>query len=192
MDGPDALNRFISAGEVEELLDLLPQNDESDDESDTKRSKVDHKAQVIYNKEMSAQQVSGQPFIRPLMAVNVDVPLGGSGADKDSDYRSLNNGDIPYNQPVFGGANNPPPTNQPPSLLNINVAPPFDDDMPGGSWSKSRHKDGKRRNRDSDGNRISRFDRESERSSRFDGGDSGRRRSGRQERSSGRNSKRRI
>lgn len=211
-DGADALNAYISSGEIEELKDVIPlpdieeneidDDEEEDDETqDSKRLKIErivnHNAQVIYNNNDS----NSQPAIPSLMAIDVkvDVPLGKDGAGNWGP----------------GGFNKNAP-NQPPSLLNLNVAPPFDDIGSGsgggggsGGWQSSRadynnrnSKDGqKRRNRDSDGNRISRFDRESgggSRSSRFENNDSGRnRRSGnsnsgssRQERSSGRSNRR--
>lgn len=208
-EGADALNAYISSGEIEELNDVIPQPDDEDTENnddeedsdetpDAKRPKTDrivnHNAQIIYGNNDS------QPAIPSLMAldVKVDVPLGKDGAG---------------NWGASAGFNKNAP-NQPPSLLNLNVAPPFDDigsSSAGGGWQSGRgdynrsSKDGqKRRNRDSDGNRISRFDREGgSRSSRFESNDSGgggggrNRRSGnsnsgssRQERSSGRSNRR--
>lgn len=213
-EGMDALNAYISSGEIEELKDVIPQteteetenNDNNDDEKDdeempdAKRPKIDrivnHNVQIIFNNNES----SSQPTIPSLMAldVKVDVPLGKDGANNWG--------------PSAGFNKNAP--NQPPSLLNLNVAPPFDDigsSGASGGWQSGRadynnrsSKDGqKRRNRDSDGNRISRFDRDSgSRSSRFESNDSGggggrNRRSGnssggssRQERSSGRSNRR--
>lgn len=210
-EGADALNAYISSGEIEELNDVIPQPDDEDtennvDEEDSdetpnaKRPKTDrivnHNAQIIYDP-------NSQPAIPSLMAIDVKVdgPLSKDGA--------ANWG------PSAGFSKNAP--NQPPSLLNLNVAPPFDDigsSSASGGWQSSRgdynrsSKDGqKRRNRDSDGNRISRFDRESgSRSSRFESNESGggggggggrNRRSGnsnsgssRQERSSGRSNRR--
>lgn len=211
-EGPDSLNAYISSGEIEELKDVIPppetdetENNEDDENSnelpDAKRPKIErivnHNAQIIYNNNES----NSQPSIPSLMAldVKVDVPLGKDGAG---------------NWGASAGFNKNAP-NQPPSLLNLNVAPPFDDigsSGTGGGWQSGRSdynrsgKDGqKRRNRDSDGNRISRFDREGgSRSSRFENNDSGsgggssrNRRSGnsnsgssRQERSSGRSNRR--
>lgn len=66
---------------------------------------------------------------------------------------------------------------QPPSLLNLNVPPPYEDIAGGsGNWQRpefnNRSKDTqKRRNRDNDGNRISRFDRDGPRPSRFENND---------------------
>lgn len=153
-DGPNALNDYISSGEIEELRDVIPATEEvaSDnegDEAEAKRSKKDkiinHNAQVIYG---SIEGGTSQS-IPSLLALN--VKLDGSGP--------------------------------PPSLLNLNVPPPFDE-MSGGSgnWQRQEFARGankesqKRRNRDSDGNRISRFDRDGSRSSRFDGNENRNRR----------------
>lgn len=200
-EGPEALNAYISSGEIEELNDLIPhtneasENDDSNDDPDRKRSKIDrtvnHNAQIIYN-----NVESSMPSIPSLMAINVDASaiskIGGSGSDNDGQYGT-----------IFGA--NKQSQHHPPSLLNLNVAPPFEDlSSSGGTWQSgrsefsrnSRSEGSKRRNRDSDGNRISRFDREGGRSSRFDNNDNSRNRrsgggSGRnQERSSGRSSRR--
>lgn len=209
-EGADALNAYISSGEIEELKDVIPspeteetennEDDEEDDDDelqDAKRPKIDrivnHNAQIIYNNNDS----NSQPSIPSLMAIDVkvDVPVGKDTASNWGNSSAGFNKNVP---------------NQPPSLLNLNVAPPFDDlgsSGTSGGWQSGRgeynrsSKDGqKRRNRDSDGNRISRFDREGgSRSSRFESNESsGRnRRSGnnnsgssRQERSSGRSNRR--
>lgn len=198
-EGADALNTYISSGEIEELKDVIPQpdaeetennDDEEDDDElpDAKRPKVDrivnHNAQIIYNNNDS------QPTIPSLMAIDVkvDVPHGKDSAGNWATPAGFNKN----------------AANQPPSLLNLNVAPPFDEigtNSTGGGWHGQ-----KRRNRDSEGNRISRFDREGGSRSRFNesnessgsGGGGGRnRRSGnstsgssRQERSSGRSNRR--
>lgn len=113
--------------------------------------------------------------------VQVDVPVMPNIND-DEDFRIPNPSWNPGNDnwgappPMF---NQPPANNNPPSLLNIQVAPPFDDsdDWQGssrsGRSSNSKSDGTKRRNRDSDGNRISRFDREGPRPSRFDNNDAG-------------------
>lgn len=200
-DGADALNAYISSGEIEELRDVVPPpsstpidvdeaaedngegaNEDGGDESpDSKRQKLDrvvnHNAQIVYSNDAHSQ--SGIPSL-----MTIDVKC-----------------DVPYKNA----------SGHPPSLLNLNVAPPFDETSGSSSgWQPSRTeysrsgKDGpKRRNRDSDGNRISRFDRESgsgTRSSRFENNDnngSRNRRSGnsssgssRPERSSGRSNRR--
>lgn len=182
-EGVEALNAFIDSGQIEELSDLIPQenSDESDDndnnnddhnddnndennldEPKPKRAKMikNHNAQVIYK--------SHDP--------NVPIPsLLGIG---------VNENESPWNHPppsTDGNWNVPPMfnANPPPSLLNLNVAPPFEDST--GNWQQNRtdfnnrtankpEQGTKRRNRDSDGNRISRFDRES-RPSRFDNND---------------------
>lgn len=202
-EGPEALNRFINSGEVEELNDLIPHIDESDsddenknddnddededgnndddnekddDEHECKRQKIDrninHNAQVIYNN----VETNPQPAIPSLMAINVQVDVPGVMSNLGNDS------DNPWTAPTIFNQNTSN-SSQPPSLLNLNVAPPFED--AGGSWQSGRSdynrnsKDGggtKRRNRDSDGNRISRFDREGGRSSRFDNNDNSRNR----------------
>lgn len=172
-DGPEALNAFIDSGEIEELSDLIPKDEDSDesddDDSDEPREKRqrsvrNHNAQVIYSK---GQEIN--PMIPSLMALNVP---------------NVSEGESPWSHPPpTENWNNVPPmfnANIPPSLLNLNVAPPFEDTS--GNWQQNRPNefnnrppkpDGtKRRNRDSDGNRISRFDRE--RPSRFDNNDNAR------------------
>lgn len=138
-DGPDALNDYISSGEIEELHDVVSVSMESDEESENKNSKIDHNAQVIYGSNENNQQQS----IPSLLALNVTL---------DS-------------------------AKQPPSLLNLNVPPPYEEIAGGsGNWQRqdysNRNKDTqKRRNRDNEGNRISRFDRDGPRPSRFDNND---------------------
>lgn len=173
-DGPEALNAFIDSGQIEELSDLIPQQEESDDASDNddenssdepkeKRAKVikNHNAQVIYkNPDANAPQ-----SIPSLLQLSVPP-------ENESPWShpppSTENWTAP---PVFNQANLPP------SLLNLNVAPPFEDSpnnwqQPGNNQPNFKNRTSntdagaKRRNRDSDGNRISRFDRE--RPSRFD------------------------
>lgn len=175
-EGVDALNAYISSGEIEELRDVIPQpnaeesennddeNGDDDEMPDSKRPKVDrivnHNPQIIYNN-------NDQPMIPSLMALDVKVDKDGSSNWGPSSGFSKSS------------------SHQPPSLLNLNVAPPFDDlgsGSTGGSGGGSSGGGGggggwhgpKRRNRDSDGNRISRFDREGgSRSSRFENNDSG-------------------
>lgn len=160
-DGSEALNAFIDSGQVEELSDLISgsKSDESDieedsDEPERKRTKTikNHNAQVIF------KNMDSNPMIPSLMTINVPpVPDGSQPMDN-------------WNMPANYNANPPP------SLLNLNVAPPFDESA--GNWSgrndfnsrNSKSEGTKRRNRDSEGNRISRFDRE--RPSRFDNNDS--------------------
>lgn len=167
-DGAEALNAYIDSGQIEELSDLIPEEDSdesSDDDSDEpreKRQKVirNHNAQVIYSK---GQETN--PMIPSLMALNVpNVAEGESPWSHPPPTENWNNGPPMFNANM-------------PSLLNLNVAPPFDDAT--ANWPQNRPNDfnnrttktegTKRRNRDSDGNRISRFDRE--RPSRFDNND---------------------
>lgn len=164
-DGPEKLNAFIDAGQVDELAGLIPKaNSDSSGNEDTDKIEPDrkrprrirnHNAQLIYrNQDM---QTNESPWSQPPPGMD-SWPMMGAGAP-------------------------------PPSLLNMNVAPPAYDES-NGNWPQSssqpasqqqqqqppssaaqRKADAaKRRNRDSDGNRISRFDRES-RPSRFDNAD---------------------
>lgn len=155
-DGPEALNAFISSGEVEELNDVMPQQEDTDnsrddeDDSNAKRPRFDrntnHNAQVIYANDTNTS-------IPSLLQLNVK-----------------------------GEASS---TSQPPSLLNLNVAPPPFDDV-GGNWQRQDEKPrSQRRNRDRDGNRISRFDRDGgsgggggNRSGRYDNNERNNRRNG--------------
>lgn len=170
-DGPEALNAYIDSGQVEELSDLIPNDmsdhsdDDEDDENDSdepkeKRSKMikNHNAQIIYKSQ------DANTNIPSLMALN--VPNVNEPESPWSHPPPTENWNVP---PMFNAA-------APPSLLNMNVAPPFDDSA--GNWQQGRpdfnnrpnniNQDAtrQRRNRDSEGNRISRFDRE--RPSRFD------------------------
>lgn len=157
-EGAEALNAYIDSGEIEELSDLIlgPKSDDSNnedniDEPESKRSKTikNHNAQIIY------KNIDSNPMIPSLMTINVP-PVNESGQPVENWNASAN-----YNA-------------NPPSLLNLNVAPPPFDDSASGNWSgrndfnnrNSKPEGTKRRNRDSEGNRISRFDRE--RPSRFD------------------------
>lgn len=170
-EGPEKLNAYIDSGEIEELSELISksQSDSSDneesnsDEPETKRVKKvrNHNAQIIYkNPESNAS-------IPSLLDINV----------------SNNESSSPWSQPPPSTENwNVPPmfnaNNAPPSLLNFNMTPPSFENEPNGNWQQGRNNDfnnrttnktdgTKRRNRDSEGNRISRFDRET-RPSRFD------------------------
>lgn len=159
-EGSEALNAYIDSGQIEELSDLIPgsKSDDSDaedssEEPEKKRSKSikNHNAQVIF------KNLDSNTTIPSLMTINVPpVPDGSQPMNSDN-----------WNNTNFNAA-------PPPSLLNLNVAPPFDDSA--SNWAgrnefnnrnNSKPEGTKRRNRDSDGNRISRFDRES-RPSRFD------------------------
>lgn len=178
-EGAEALNAFIDSGQIEELSDLIPNevNDNSDIDDDNnssepreKRTKIikNHNAQVIYKSQES------NAIIPSLMALNVP-----NVAEPESPWS--------HPPPSAENWNNVSPmfnANTPPSLLNLNVALPFDDSInpPGGNWQQGRTdfnnrsakpEAAKRRNRDSDGNRISRFDR-GERPSRFDNNDNAR------------------
>lgn len=177
-EGAEALNAYIDSGQIEELSDLIPtdlRSDESDDDDDVenddvendsdepkvKRSKMikNHNAQIIFKNQ--------DAMIPSLMAINVPNVAEPSESPW-SHPPPTENWNVP---PMFNAAT-------PPSLLNLNVAPPphsFDESA--GNWQQGRADFNnrpnnvkpdatKRRNRDSDGNRISRFDRE--RPSRFD------------------------
>lgn len=218
-EGPEALNRFINAGEVEQLNDIVKRNDQNEDEPTAKRSRFDrvvnHNAQIIY-KDTNNGASQSNSFIPPLMALSVDPELSNMGSN---DGFRMSPGDMhgwpavpPPGPPVpppgamvppLGPPDNwaPPPmfgpngqmnpmNSQPPSLLNLNLAPPFGE-MPPNNWpgppgnfnrnnmsggnmggNLSGDSTNKRRNRDSEGNRISRFDREGgDRPSRFDNND---------------------
>lgn len=181
-EGEEALNDYIDAGHIEELSDMISRerSDESEDESDdddvdddddennssepkVKRAKVskNHNAQVVY-------KTSDSNAVIPSL-MTLSVPNVGETESPWSHPPPTENWNVP---PMFNA-------NAPPSLLNLNVAPPFEDST--SNWQQNRadfnnrtaKPDGaKRRNRDSDGNRISRFDRE--RPSRFDNNDNGR------------------
>lgn len=180
-EGAEALNAFIDSGQIEELSELIPQeksdasddNDEDngnddDDEPKEKRAKKikNHNAQVIYRNQDSNAAI---PSLMTLSVPGVSEP------------------ESPWSHPPPSAENwsaAPPGFNQanlPPSLLNLNVAPPFEDST--NNWQQPgqrtefnnrapKAEGTKRRNRDSDGNRISRFDRE--RPSRFDNNDNAR------------------
>lgn len=156
-DGPEALNAFIDSGQIEELSDLIwsSKSDESEEEDNAedpekKRTKKikNHNAQVIF------KNMESNTMIPSLMTIN--VPPVNDGSQPMDNWNMQSN----YN------------ANPPPSLLNLNVAPPFEE--PAGNWQgrndfnnrSNKPEVTKRRNRDVDGNRISRFDRE--RPSRFD------------------------
>lgn len=165
-EGPEALNAYIDAGQIEELSDLIPQekSDASDNEDETssdepkeKRAKVikNHNAQVIY-KNPNANANTSIPSLMTLSVPENESPWNHPPPSNEN-----------WNAPGFNQANIPP------SLLNLNVAPPYEDQS--ANWQQDNRSDfnnrtpksdGKRRNRDSEGNRISRFDRE--RPSRFD------------------------
>lgn len=188
-EGAEALNAFIDSGQIEELSELIPQerSDESDDDENSfdepkdKRAKIikNHNAQVIYKTQDANNMMPSS--LPSLMAINVpNVP----NAQNVSNAPNVSEGESPWSHPPPPTENwNVPPmfnANAPPSLLNLNVAPPpFDDSA--NNWQQPRPDFNnrtakpdatKRRNRDSEGNRISRFDRE--RPSRFDNNDNAR------------------
>lgn len=164
------MNAFIDSGQIEELSDLIPQeksdasdneDENSSDEPKEKRAKVikNHNAQVIYKSPDA--NASSIPSLMQLSVPENESPWSHPPP-------STENWTAP---PIFNQANLPP------SLLNLNVAPPFEDST--NNWqqqggnnqpnfnNRAPNTDGaKRRNRDSEGKRISRFDRE--RPSRFD------------------------
>lgn len=176
-NGPTALNKFISSGEMEELNDLIPHIEdgaESDSSynGDGKRSlPYDHNAQLVYDKD------STQPpaFIPPLMALNVHVDANGSDIRRiqDQDFRADDRDERevwqsnPFSANPFS-ANNAATNRLPPSLLNISIDPP--DSMAANNNNKwetqnrrsdgfrNRSREDKFRRRDSEGRRISRFD----------------------------------
>lgn len=178
-DGPEALNAFIDSGQIEELSDLIPleRSDESDDDENSsdeqpteKRAKIikNHNAQVVYKTQ------DANTIIPSLLTINVpNVQNAAPEAESPwSHPPPTENWNVP---PMFNA-------NAPPSLLNLNVAPPPFADDSANNWQQPDYDlrpdfnnrppkaDGsKRRNRDSDGNRISRFDRE--RPSRFENND---------------------
>lgn len=167
-EGADALNAYIDSGEIEELADVITHeisdgsdNEENDtitigddeEEPDPKRIKTkhikNHNAQVVY------KNVDPNATIPSLMAINVPR-VDGSLADGSGNQ---------WSQPPPAMYNaNTQNTNFMPSLLNLNLASPFDDSA--GNWQSGRNDTNnrnnkpatKRRNRDSEGNRISRFD----------------------------------
>lgn len=178
-DGPEALNAFIDSGQIEELSDLIPmeRSDESDDDENSsdeqpteKRAKIikNHNAQVVYKTQ------DANAIIPSLLTINVpNVQNAAPEAESPwSHPPPTENWNVP---PMFNA-------NAPPSLLNLNVAPPPFADDSANNWQQPDYDlrpdfnnrppkaDGsKRRNRDSEGNRISRFDRE--RPSRFENND---------------------
>lgn len=214
-EGTDALNAYISSGEIEELKDVIPPpepvaDEDDNDEPENKRQRVakivNHNAQIIYNRPDGSinSKMTNQQAIPSLMTLNVqlDVPVM-PNISEDEDFRINPNAAWNPTNDANWGAPPPPMFNaatpgniQPPSLLNLNVAPPDDHHGSAGSYgrSSSSKSDGsKRRNRDSEGKRISRFDREGPRPSRFDkndSNDSGSSRSRRSGGSSNRNSER--
>lgn len=129
------------------------------EEPTEKRAKIikNHNAQVIY------KNPNANTSIPSLMTLSVP--------ENESPWTHPPPATDNWNAPgAFNQANIPP------SLLNLNVAPPFEDQSTN-NWppqdnrpdfnNRTSKADGsKRRNRDSEGNRISRFDRE--RPSRFD------------------------
>lgn len=166
-EGADALNAFIDSGQIESLSDLIPQenSDASEDDEEHSDEPKDKKAKVIknHNAQVIFKNQENNAMIPSLMTLNVpNVP----------------DGESPWSHPPpTENWNMPPMFNAPPSLLNLNVVPPFEETS--NNWQQNRgdfnsrtaKPDGpaKRRNRDSEGNRISRFDRE--RPSRFENND---------------------
>lgn len=210
-EGPDALNRFINAGEIEQLTDIINRSEQNEDEPSIKRSRFDrvvnHNAQIVYKDSNNGASQSNS-FIPPLMALSVDPDLSNDGFRMPpADMQGWSNvpppappGPQPSSLgPPLGPDNWAPPpmfgpngqmnnmSGQPPSLLNLNLAPPFAEmapnnwtapqgnfnrnNMSGNMGNMSGEGTNKRRNRDSEGNRISRFDREGDRPSRFDNND---------------------
>lgn len=216
-EGTDALNRFITAGEVDQLSDIIkkPGEEKDGEEPAPKKSRFDrvvnHNVQIIYKESNNgANSNQSSSFIPPLMALNVDADMM-NGPDYRmpptmiGDMHGWAPAPLPAAGPQSGGENwTQPPifangqmgasnANQPPSLLNMNLGGPFGDTSPGSNWTgppgnfnrpnmsaaggSGSTTDGntKRRNRDSDGNRISRFDSGGDRPSRFDNNERNRR-----------------
>lgn len=173
-NGPTALNKFISSGEIEEVNDLIPHNvdgaeSDSSYNGDGKRSMpFDHNAQLVYDKDSTQQPA----FIPPLMALNVHVDANGSDIRRiqDQDFRADDRDERevwqsnPFSANPFAAANRLPP-----SLLNISIDPPDSLAANNNKWdTQNRRSDGfrnrsredkfRRRERDSEGRRISRFD----------------------------------
>lgn len=187
-EGIEAVNRFITAGEIEQLNDIIKGKEgKNGDEPAPKRTRFDrptnHNVQIIYkdnsnsasgNNQQSSSSSSSSSFIPPLMGLNVENPPEFRG-EKHGNWQP---GGSPMGFTPNGATSN---TNQPPSLLNMN----FNEMPPGKNWNgpssggnnfamnnnngnNANPSEGnaaapaasapsKRRNRDSDGNRISRF-----------------------------------
>lgn len=189
-EGPEKLNAFIDAGHIEELSDVITKTDDTDEsdnednndnalEPDRKRPRRirNHNAQVIYK--------NSDP--------NVPIP----SLMKMNDMSSSPWSQPPPNMDAWNTA--PPIMNAgqpPPSLLNLNVGRPgYDESNGNNSWQQQQQQlqpstappphandfnartaktdAARRRNRDSEGNRISRFDQNS-RPTRFDSIDNAR------------------
>lgn len=161
MEGPEALNKYISSGDLEELHDVMPFEDDTSPpqhQSPTpKRSRFDkdHNAQFIYEREEPPKQ----PAIPSLLSLDLSAPfqpvnLGDSGfrnfserEDRFSDNNSPwanSNGPFQSNARTSGGSSASPW--EIPSLLDT----PFRDRDNGGSFN-SRDRDTARNDRGSRG-----------------------------------------
>lgn len=149
--GPDALNKYISSGELEELADVMPFEDTNsptrsggrNSPSDRSKSPVrrkksrfdtvqDHNAQMIYSKDVDSRQqiqpqvqASQQGFIPPLLALNVPQPDGFPGGvppqSKDQDFRTFNNNNFSNS----GDSIRPSPWSDGPPNQQQNALPNF-------------------------------------------------------------------
>lgn len=169
-EGMDALNRFITAGEVDQLSDIIkkPGVDKDHDEPSAKRSRFDrvtnHNVQIMYKESQSST------FIPPLMTINVEP----NRAEPDYRMPPTMIGDM------HGWAPAPPPggdnwkqssssINQPPLMHGMNVGPSQNNNRngPSGNFNRSNAaagnapagNDGMAKRR----TRVSRFDNPSER-----------------------------
>lgn len=170
------MNKFISAGEVEELNDLIPhiedgaESDSSYNGDGNRSMPYDHNAQLVYDKDSTQQPA----FIPPLMALNVHVDANGSDIRRiqDQDFRADDRDERevwqsnPFSTNPFA-TNNAAANRLPPSLLNINIELPDSMAANNNKWDtknrrpdgfRNRSRDDKFRRRDSEGRRISRFD----------------------------------
>lgn len=159
LEGPEALNKYISSGDLEELHDVMPFEDDSSSPQhqspSPKRSRFDkdHNAQVIYDREEPPKQ----PAIPSLLSLDLSAPftpvnLGDSGfrnfndrEDRFGDNSGTNNS--PWANSRTGGSNSSPW--EIPSLLD---APIFRDRENGGGFN-NRDRDRDREGRNERGNR---------------------------------------
>lgn len=177
LEGPEALNKYISSGDLEELHDVMPFEDDSsppqNQSPSPKRSRFDkdHNAQVIYDREDPPKQ----PAIPSLLSLDLSAPftpvnLGDSGFRNfnDREDRSGTN-NSPWANSRTGGSNSSPW--EIPSLLD---APIFRDRENGGGFSnRDRDREGRNeRNRGKSENRR-REGRQTGRGNRWSGGGGG-------------------
>lgn len=197
LEGPEALNKYISSGDLEELHDVMPFEDDSSPQQSPspKRSRFDkdHNAQLIYEREEPPKQ----PAIPSLLSLDLSAPftpvnLGDSGFrnfnDREDRFGDSGSGASPWansngpfqaNTRTGGSSSNPWEI---PSLLDGTVF--RDRDNGGGFNNRDRDRDQGRNERGSRGkfnnfgnsnpdNRRSREGRQSSRGNRWSGGGSG-------------------